>query len=339
MLSRNLTESEKRQRQINTLKIFNDNVSEIKEGKEYLVKFNAAETELNLYVLLSESFPNEKPVFVISPVVAHDWVNSEGEITSAPGLLNYTVHSDLGRIVQAVIREFGRNPPPLLTDQIRNLSNNSSPSIPIRESDAMGRLSPSYQYSNVPHFASPTHSSFMNNIPHTSSSLFPELSHLSIQQLKYINENANRQEQLIFDLPQVKDLNSSVDTLLGQVEEITDLNLSVEESIEDLRKDIETRLEEVTKLVFENERLNVNYQSLSEKYSPRNIKQLLRVAAEKANADGDRIAESFLQGDLEVDKFVSMYLQAKTLGQIRKTKEEKLSHQLESLDKASYSFN
>lgn len=334
MLSRNLTETEKRQRQINTLKIFNDNVSEIKEGKEYLVKFNAAELDLNLYVLLSEKFPIEKPVFVISPVVAHEWVNSEGEITSAPGLLNYTVHSDLGRIVQAVIREFGRHPPPLLVDQIRNLSNNTSPSIPIRESDTMGRLSPSYQFSS--HFASPTHSSFMNNIPHATSSLFPELSQLSIEQLKYINENINRQEQLVCDLLQVKELNNGVDSLLVEVEEMADLNLSVEQSIEDLREDIETKLEEVTKLAFENERLNVHYQSLSEKYSPRNIKELLRVAAEKANADGDRIAESFLQGDLEADKFVSMFLQARTLAHTRKTKEERLSHQLESLEKASY---
>lgn len=53
---------------------------------------------------------------------------------------------------------------------------------------------------------------------------------------------------------------------------IADSNLSKRERLENLKKGIEDRIEEVAKLSFENERLHTLYQNLSDKYSPRNIK-------------------------------------------------------------------
>lgn len=41
--------------------------------------------------------------------------------------------------------------------------------------------------------------------------------------------------------------------------------------MDELRKNIESKIETVTKLAFENEQVNVTYQGLSEKYSPKNI--------------------------------------------------------------------
>lgn len=68
--------------------IFNSSVTEITEGTEYHVQFNAGGNEFSLQVVLSANFPNEKPNLKISPVVMHPWVNTDGEIVSAPGLLN-----------------------------------------------------------------------------------------------------------------------------------------------------------------------------------------------------------------------------------------------------------
>lgn len=53
---------------------------------------------------------------------------------------------------------------------------------------------------------------------------------------------------------------------------ILDSNLAKRERLEKLNADVEVKIEEVTKLAFENERLNATYQMLSEKYSPKNIK-------------------------------------------------------------------
>lgn len=52
---------------------------------------------------------------------------------------------------------------------------------------------------------------------------------------------------------------------------LVDSNLSKQENLEQLRKGIDARIAEVTKLAFENEQLHMKYQNFAEKYSPKNI--------------------------------------------------------------------
>lgn len=100
-------EQDIRKKQIDTLKIFNDNVVEISENAEYKVDFTAEGKNMSLNVVLGPEFPNEKPTIFINPPVSHPWVaENSNQIVGAPGMLNYSLHSDLGRVVQAIIREF-----------------------------------------------------------------------------------------------------------------------------------------------------------------------------------------------------------------------------------------
>ncbi|XP_024875346.1 vacuolar protein sorting-associated protein 37A-like, partial [Temnothorax curvispinosus] len=78
----------KRKRQIDTLKIFNDNVIELRENVDYQVEFQAGDRRMAIMVSLSPNFPLEKPVLRVSPPISHPWCNEHSEITSAPGLLN-----------------------------------------------------------------------------------------------------------------------------------------------------------------------------------------------------------------------------------------------------------
>lgn len=48
-------------------------------------------------------------------------------------------------------------------------------------------------------------------------------------------------------------------------------NLSKTEKLEEIKSDIDSRMETIAKLAFENERLYSMYQQLSDKYAPRNI--------------------------------------------------------------------
>lgn len=43
--------------------------------------------------------------------------------------MQFTVHSDLGRVVQAIVREFQRNPPPLAEKFANGIA---SPTVPTR---------------------------------------------------------------------------------------------------------------------------------------------------------------------------------------------------------------
>jgi ESCRT-I complex subunit VPS37 len=166
--------------------------------------------------------------------------------------------------------------------------------------------------------------------------VFPELNKLTTEELEFLNNNVDRQQEFLNDLPPIKDQNKLLDDLIVQVEELAESNLSKQEQLKELRGNIDQRIEEVTKLAFENERLHVKYQNLSDKYSPINIKQQLRSAAEKAELDCENIADSFLKGGIDVDNFINLYTKTRTLCQTRKTKEEKLSHQLDSLLRAGF---
>ncbi|KRT85720.1 hypothetical protein AMK59_1147 [Oryctes borbonicus] len=324
------SELEIRKRQIDTLKVFNDNVTEIKEGSEYQVQFCAGGHNLTVIVNLTKDFPNEKPIIKVSPLIIHPWVNNEGEVISAPGLLNFTVYSDLGRVVQAIIREFERTPPPLASEQ--QINNITSPTIPIRDCDNMGKINPNYQSNYISrHSFSPSQAT---NIFQTVA--FPQLNTYALEELEFLNESEERRAEFIENLQQVRDMNKTLDDMICHVEELADLNLSKEKQLEELQKDIDFRIQEVTKLAFENERLNITYQNLSDKYSPENIKGQLKLAAEKSEAESEEIADTFLKGEIDVDKFVSMYIQSRSLTQARKTKEEKLSQQLQILKKAGF---
>ncbi|CAG9768931.1 unnamed protein product [Ceutorhynchus assimilis] len=311
-----------RKQQINTLKIFNDNVKEIKEDSEYEVQFYSGENNLILKVSLGADFPKEKPVLVIQPKVDHPWVKENGMVINAPGLLNFTPHSDLGRVVQAIIRELQRNPPALLTDNSVISSN-----IPINGNET--RTSPNFSNYN---FSPPQHSSNNKAI----SLVFPELNQLTNEDLRFLNESEERQIEFIDSLPPFKEQNRILDELLLQIEDIAEDNLNKEQQLSNLKASVDSRIEEVTKLAFDNERLYSVYQNLSEKYSPRNIQEELGKAAKTAEEDGEQIAESFLKGDLDVDKFLNNFIKSKSLYQMRKTKEEKLSQQLDRLEKAGF---
>jgi len=93
-----------RKRQINTLKVFNENVEEVIEGCEYKVKFMSSLLTLELKVQLPPEFPECPPIVICSPPVNHPWLVGD-RIANAPGLLNFSPHSDLGMVIQAIRRE------------------------------------------------------------------------------------------------------------------------------------------------------------------------------------------------------------------------------------------
>ncbi|XP_060527774.1 vacuolar protein sorting-associated protein 37A [Cylas formicarius] len=306
-----------RKHQINTLKIFNANVTEIEVDSEYEISFQAGIENLVLKISLGSDFPNEKPLLMIKPAVIHAWVNPNGVITSAPGLLNFTIHSDLGRVVQAIIREFQRNPPPLVNPATASITLYPSPSL------SESSYSSSTQQKNGQHPALPF-------------SIFPELNDFEIKELKFLNENEDYQVELINKLPIIKEQNHEINNLIQHIEDMAESNLKKEEILTQSKEKINFQIEEVTKLAFENERLFSLFQNLSEKYLPRNIQEELKKAAEKAEEESEIIAEAFLQGEIDVDKFVSQFIRTKASSQLRKSKEEKLTRQLDKLERAGF---
>jgi len=97
-----------RQKQIHSLAVYHEAVECVTEGAEYRIKFRGPEQmQLSLLIKLPSDFPTAQPHIFIEPCVAHQWVQpSTGRVTQAPGLLNFSPHSDLGMVVGAIRREF-----------------------------------------------------------------------------------------------------------------------------------------------------------------------------------------------------------------------------------------
>lgn len=63
-------------------------MTEITEGEEYEVMFDSGGNNFMLKIILSPDFPQDKPKLKIVPLIIHSWISGDGEVTSAPGLLN-----------------------------------------------------------------------------------------------------------------------------------------------------------------------------------------------------------------------------------------------------------
>uniref|UniRef100_A0A1B6G0U1 VPS37 C-terminal domain-containing protein n=1 Tax=Cuerna arida TaxID=1464854 RepID=A0A1B6G0U1_9HEMI len=330
----------KRRKQIDTLKIFNANVFEVKDDSEYRVEFNSGSNKLSLLVVLGPKFPLENPILKIVPNVQHPWVSESGEITGAPGLLNFTVHSDLGRVVQAIVRELELRPPPVL-------GGTGSPPCSQRV-EIGGPMSPNnYGYSGTPPGVAgfPPYrpppltlgQSQPSGNPNKHVSLaFPELNNLTVSELELLNSNNDCLDEFVDSLPVMKGIDRVMEEWITRNEEVAKETLSKEGHLEELRAAVGEKLQTACQLKARHDILSLEYQRLADRYSPQSIREHVKRAAMKSDEESEHIAEQFLNGDMDLDTFLSAYTQKRMLSYCRKTKEEKLSHQLQELQRAGF---
>ncbi|TMW47906.1 hypothetical protein DOY81_007012 [Sarcophaga bullata] len=362
-----------RRRQIDTLKVFNDNVVEVCELEEYCIHFESGGRNFILSVLLGINFPNERPKLLLSPIVQHMWVNaSTGEVESAPGLLNYSPHSDLGRVVQAVIREFERFPPPVIKAQSPvNIptSNNSSMSThhtllqhthhqhqPLQQQQQHHHHHHHHNHhhpyplqvaksldSGTSSGASNSTNSSKENSPHDPSNSssprlndcnFPNLSTLSLDELKQLDNDPEFFEDFIEEMSVVQQLNEELDSMINQVETISKENETKETHLVELKRKLSDDVTTLKHLGEKCDQLNRKYLKKSEEYNPQHIRELLQIAASNADTECERHVEQFLNGKIDVQTFLQNYTHSKKLSSERKAKEERLGQQLTALERA-----
>ncbi|NXU59438.1 VP37A protein, partial [Turnix velox] len=61
--------------------------------------------------LLPPQFPQEKPVISVFPPVRHHLLDKQGVYVTSPLVTNFTMHSDIGKIIQSLLDGFWKNPP------------------------------------------------------------------------------------------------------------------------------------------------------------------------------------------------------------------------------------
>uniref|UniRef100_A0A8D9DVN1 Vacuolar protein sorting-associated protein 37A n=1 Tax=Cacopsylla melanoneura TaxID=428564 RepID=A0A8D9DVN1_9HEMI len=313
---------QERWRQINTLKIFNDNVSEVIDNAEYRIDFTSGPNKFSLNVILMQDFPLNKPILKISPAIRHFWVNPIGdEIISAPGLLNFTRHSDLGRVVQAVIRELQLRPP-VVTSHIQN--HHAAPSNQI----------PSSNYSNQ-HYHQ-VHPSYSNPPQPSLPSDIPGLDELSLTELRLLDQNEDYLNAFVKSLPHIQQLDNVIDSLISTNESLASDNLEQEQKLKELSLEMKEKVGILTGLQEKHEIQSHQYDQLVERYSPHSIKDQLLTSVMHHEDESDRLVEDFLGKQIDLDTFLNTYMEKRRVAHRLRVKEERLKYQLDALAKASH---
>lgn len=218
--------------------------------------------------------------------------------------VQFSVHSDLGRVVQAIIREYERFPPTLWPGG----SNGSS--LPQKPAQ--------------PH------------LPEPNKSSIPELCNLTLDELQKLDQDPQYLNDFVDEIGVVQRLHNDLDTLIDDVKAMASDNLTSEQRMMELRSAIEGKLNEFQKLGGSYETLNARYQKKSEEFAPQHIKELLQIAVSNADSACDSCVEQFLSGSIDAQQFVDQYREVKRVSAMRKAKEERLTHQLNELERATY---
>nr|XP_045016496.1 vacuolar protein sorting-associated protein 37A [Jaculus jaculus] len=104
---------QQKQRLIESLRNSHSSIAEIQKDVEYRLPFTVNNLTININILLPPQFPQEKPVISVYPPIRHHLMDKQGIYVTSPLVNNFTMHSDLGKIVQSLLDEFWKNPPVL----------------------------------------------------------------------------------------------------------------------------------------------------------------------------------------------------------------------------------
>uniref|UniRef100_A0A663EIF7 VPS37A subunit of ESCRT-I n=1 Tax=Aquila chrysaetos chrysaetos TaxID=223781 RepID=A0A663EIF7_AQUCH len=331
---------QQKQRQIESLRGAHASIAEIQKDVEYRLPFTVNNLTININILLPPQFPQEKPVISVFPPVRHHLMDKQGVYVTGPLISNFTMHSDLGKIIQSLLDEFWKNPPvlassstsfpylfnkpagmppyapqgfPFLPPYPPQETNRTMAAVPVAESVSSSYTTdkpaaPSYGFIADLPLPVPTaeavlqvgQNGFTYKMPDVPDT-FPELSELSISQLTSMNEQEEVLLEQFVTLPQLKQVLTDRDELVKSIEELAKKNLLLEPSLEAKRQMV-----------------------LDKSCSPSALQARLKVAAHEAEEESDTIAEDFLEGKTEIDDFLSSFMEKRTLCHCRRAKEEKL---------------
>ncbi|XP_030896676.1 vacuolar protein sorting-associated protein 37A isoform X2 [Mirounga angustirostris] len=351
---------QQKQRLIESLRNSHSSIAEIQKDVEYRLPFTVNNLTININILLPPQFPQEKPVISVYPPIRHHLMDKQGVYVTSPLVNNFTMHSDLGKIIQSLLDEFWKNPPVLAP---------SSTAFPYLYSNPGGM--PPYASQGFP-FLPPyppqeanrtiTSLSVADTISSSTTSYTPAkpaapsfgvLSNLPLPVPTTDTSAPISQDGFGYKMPdipdtfpelselsvsQLTDMNEQEEILLEQfltlpqlkqiITDKDDLVKSIEElakpSLEAKRQTVLDKYELLTQLKSTFEKKMQRQHELSESCSASALQARLKVAAHEAEEESDNIAEDFLEGKTEIDDFLSSFMEKRTICHCRRAKEEKL---------------
>jgi len=285
-----------RQKQIHSLAVYHEAVECVTEGAEYRIKFRGPDQmQLSLLIKLPSDFPTAQPHIFIEPCVAHQWVQpSTGRVTQAPGLLNFSPHSDLGMVVGAIRREF---------EKAESLQVLAQPTAVSRSQEA----------------AAATNST-------SSDPVQAAVAALSKEELQEVLDNEVALEKLLLsiDFPPLESITENIKSMKEVITVTAQTNITLETEIETLRDALLCKVEE-----YHTKKLSLGQTAAKVKMLQSRVEggvladQLVRLSVDNEEKS-DAIADKFLEKEMPVEEFLAEYITTRQQSHLQKLKADKI---------------
>lgn len=314
-----------RQRQIASIRSCCPNIVVVEADKEFRIPFVAEGNSFNLEIHLPSSFPHECPVLKVTPAAIHPMLDDQYHVTGVPALTAFSMHTDLGRIIQGILMEFQNHPPKLST----TARTNATFSLPPLLTGPSGFGEPKIPSATLSSCSSPFKSSM-------SPCQFPQLLKLSNSQLEELLKEDGKLQEFVEQLPEVLRSEEIRQLMVTQNEQLARQTLEHKPAMEQRKHLLLQKVDEVNVLKEEFEQNSQVLEAQMQAYHPSTLQDNLRVATQAAEEEADGIAQQFLEGKLSTDLFLAKFMEVRMLGHVRRVKEEKLHAQLQELHRHGF---
>ena len=280
-----------RQRQITTLKVYNETVEETIDNTEYRVRLKCQTLQLALIVRLPPEFPDLPPVVLCSPPLLHPWVSTGGRITGSPGLNNFTTHSDLGMVVAAIRRELEK----------------SSATLQPGSSSQQQLQHP--QASNS-----------------SSDPIVKKLSELDKEELQDILDKDGAMDKFLSDLsyPPLDTMVDNISSMEENIKATAQNNILLQGQIETYRDSLLNKVQDYHEKKAEMEDHYSKLCEMKQQVSGNVLADKLVRMSVNNEEESDKIADKFLSSELSVEGFLQDYIKIRKECHLQKLKADKI---------------
>jgi len=294
-----------REKQITSLRVFNNNVTEVLAGKEYSIRVDASNLNLTITIRLPEKFPAEKPLLEISPAVLHPWIDSVGKVDS-PGLRNFSAHSDLGMVVLALRSELEKC------------------SLQLRNPGTGGVASPPPNYA-------PSPAAVMSPPAPNIDPIRSKLTEMSVEELKSVLNDEDHFDKFLMELETdyqpLESLLSSIEEQRAELKAKAEENQELQTQIEASRNQIICKYEEFHTKKSELQSTVDRLRELEQRVNPNILADRLLRLSVANEEESDEVADNFLHKNIQIEEFMKQYIDRRGEGYLRKTKADKIKLQ------------
>jgi ESCRT-I complex subunit VPS37 len=158
-----------------------------------------------------------------------------------------------------------------------------------------------------------------------STQLIASINSYDREQLQKLVDDDNKVKELVFESQQVKNLVSSRDELLRSTRQMAEHNLSQRPQLEESKEELINLHQQLGEALNTQQKLQAQIESLADKHSHDTILALLQAAAAEVEESSEKLADSFLDKEVECDGFLDSFLLMRKLAHERRIKCDKMN--------------